>query len=404
MTYERPDIQLLYALHAPGDQSVSPVGKDLRARESKEFTDSNAGRDPSNLSDVSKQVALPTSARHAHWVFRDSRRKGIKGYVKEGVSQVQQKNCNRQAKPKKRRKELPRVPRSKLYLINLRSTLPRMLYGASNTAKVGKGNGADITGWLASPDVRSIYAEDGAVLLDIKHGCCYSLNAVAACVWVTIEGSPVGISFDGIIDVLEIHITVTREELQHATRDCLADLQLAGLVGEKVAGGEESYVDLMPPSSSSGRVREFRQEDIGKQPFVERLETLESLVDRLFPQGVKSNMDWRANKLKDFIDNAPGGVNESLGHICSQLQLSLSYRQARRLFKEAAGISMGDYARKRRLVFAAKRLQNPDEPIKVIATDVGYDTHHGFRKAFYDMFRLKPAEFRRFWQRRHAAA
>ena len=70
MIYERPDIQLLYALHAPGDQSISPVGKDLRARESKEFTDSNAGRDPLNLSDVSKQVALPTSAHQAHWVFQ----------------------------------------------------------------------------------------------------------------------------------------------------------------------------------------------------------------------------------------------------------------------------------------------------------------------------------------------
>jgi methylphosphotriester-DNA--protein-cysteine methyltransferase len=164
----------------------------------------------------------------------------------------------------------------------------------------------------------------------------------------------------------------------------------------------------MLPSSPTARFREFRQEEdrtiIGKQPFVLRLETLESLVDRLFPQGVESNIEWRAKKLKNFIDNAPGEVNESLGHIYGQLQLSLSYRQARRLFKDAAGISMGDYARKRRLVFAAKQLQNPDEPIKVIATDAGYHTHHGFRKAFYDMFRLTPAEFRRFWQLRHVSA
>src|SRR6266853_2002953 len=160
MTYERPDIQLLYALHAPGDQSISAAGKDLRARESKKFTDSNAGRDPLNLSDVSKQVALPTSARQAHWVFRDSRGKGIKGYVKEGVSQVLQNNCKLQTQPKKRREELPRVPRSKLYLINLRSTLPRAAHSASNPPKVGKGNGVDITGWLVSPGVRSIYTEE----------------------------------------------------------------------------------------------------------------------------------------------------------------------------------------------------------------------------------------------------
>src|SRR5258706_237502 len=77
MTYERPDIQLLYALHAPGDQSISkpsdePVGMSLRARESKEFTDGNA-RGDLNLSAVSKQLALPRSAPQAHWVFRDSR-------------------------------------------------------------------------------------------------------------------------------------------------------------------------------------------------------------------------------------------------------------------------------------------------------------------------------------------
>jgi methylphosphotriester-DNA--protein-cysteine methyltransferase len=143
---------------------------------------------------------------------------------------------------------------------------------------------------------------------------------------------------------------------------------------------------------------------IWKPASIQELETLESLVDRLFPQGVASNIDWRAMKLKNYIDNAEGKVNESLGHVCSQLQLSLSDRQARRLFKESLGISMKDYARKRRLVVAAKQLQNTDEPIKVIATDAGYHTKDGFRKAFYEMFRLTPVEFRRLWQRRHVAA
>jgi methylphosphotriester-DNA--protein-cysteine methyltransferase len=138
---------------------------------------------------------------------------------------------------------------------------------------------------------------------------------------------------------------------------------------------------------------------ISKQPSIQELETLESLVDRLFPQGVESNMDWRATKLKNFIDSAPGEINESLGHICSQLQLSLSDRQARRLFKESAGISMKEYARKRRLVFAARTLQSTDDPIKVIATDAGYRTPQGFERAFYGLFRLRPMEFRKMWQR-----
>ncbi len=72
------------------------------------------------------------------------------------------------------------------------------------------------------------------MLLDIKDGCCYSLNGVAACVWVTLEGSPGGISFDGIVDALETHFTVSREELERDASDCLAELELAGLVQEKV--------------------------------------------------------------------------------------------------------------------------------------------------------------------------
>jgi transcriptional regulator GlxA family with amidase domain len=130
---------------------------------------------------------------------------------------------------------------------------------------------------------------------------------------------------------------------------------------------------------------------------------LESLVDRLFPQKVESNIDWRAKKLKNLIHNAPAEFTENLGHACNQLELPLSDRQARRLFKGAEGISMKEYARKRRLVLAAQQLQSTDNPIKVIAADAGYHTQHGFRKAFHDMFRLSPAEFRRFWHRRQVS-
>lgn len=143
-----------------------------------------------------------------------------------------------------------------------------------------------------------------------------------------------------------------------------------------------------------------------KPPDVRILCTLQVFWDQRISIELdeRTEMDWRAKKLKNSIDNAPGKINENLGHICSELQLSLSDRQARRLFKESAGISMKDYTRKRRLVFAAEQLQDTDEQLKVIATNVGYHTYQGFRKAFYEMFCLNPAEFRRFWHRRRAAA
>jgi len=240
--------------------------------------------------------------------------------------------------------------------------------------------------WLVSPGVRSTYIGDGAVLLNVKEGFCYSLDGVAAQVWVTIEGSPAGISFKGIVDVLETHSTLIREELESAARDCVGALRLAGLVQQKDAS-------LRRSSMREG------QTVISEQPFIQRLDTVESLVDQLFPQRVESNMDWRAKKLKDLIDLNPAKVHDSLGDVCSQLRLSLSDRQARRLFKESAGISMKEYARKRCLVFAARQLQNTDDPIKVIATDAGYQTLQGFERGFYGLFRLTPVEFRRMWHR-----
>jgi methylphosphotriester-DNA--protein-cysteine methyltransferase len=110
-------------------------------------------------------------------------------------------------------------------------------------------------------------------------------------------------------------------------------------------------------------------------------------------------MDWRARKLKEFIDSQPGKVRGNPDEVCRELGLSMSGRQARRLFKGAEGISMKEYARKRRLVLAAEQLHRTNEPIKVIATDAGYKTIQGFEKGFYDIFRLTPMEFRKMWQR-----
>jgi len=144
---------------------------------------------------------------------------------------------------------------------------------------------------------------------------------------------------------------------------------------------------------------------IHDQRFVQRLETVDSFVAVLFPQTAEGQMDWRAKKLKDFIDTDPPKVRyTSVGDICNELELSLSARQVRRLFKESAGISINEYARKRRLVLAAKQLQSTDVPVKVIATDAGYHTQQGFARSFYDMFRLTPLEFRRMWHRGQVTA
>ncbi len=84
--------------------------------------------------------------------------------------------------------------------------------------------------WRIPPEVRTTYTEDGAVLLDINKGLCYSLNPVAARIWVTIESSGAGISLDGIVGALETHFNVPRHHLGGDIAECLSKLEDMGLV------------------------------------------------------------------------------------------------------------------------------------------------------------------------------
>ena len=84
--------------------------------------------------------------------------------------------------------------------------------------------------WLVSPDVRSTYSEDGAVLLDIRKGLCYSLNPVAARVWSTVEAGPSGVDLRGLVDVMETHFTISREQLEHDVDEYVSKLENIGLV------------------------------------------------------------------------------------------------------------------------------------------------------------------------------
>lgn len=84
--------------------------------------------------------------------------------------------------------------------------------------------------WGISPDVRSTYTDDGAVLLDIRKGLCYSLNPVAARIWSTVEASPSGVDFRGLVDALETDYRISKEQLERDIDECLSNLEKMGLV------------------------------------------------------------------------------------------------------------------------------------------------------------------------------
>src|SRR5260370_34125559 len=88
----------------------------------------------------------------------------------------------------------------------------------------------DSVKWAVSSHVRATYTADGAVLLDSNKGICYSLDAVASRLGVTIETSPTGITLEGIVGAVETQFPVPRQGLEHDTAEWLDRPQRSRLV------------------------------------------------------------------------------------------------------------------------------------------------------------------------------
>ncbi len=99
--------------------------------------------------------------------------------------------------------------------------------------------------WAVSSDVRATYTADGAALLDIDKGMCYSLNEVGARVWLTIEMSSTGIALENIVSALETHYEIPRQQLERDTAECLENLQRMKLIHRNGIG--------ISPESGFGR-------------------------------------------------------------------------------------------------------------------------------------------------------
>jgi len=143
-----------------------------------------------------------------------------------------------------------------------------------------------------------------------------------------------------------------------------------------------------------------------ERPGVRLFDNSDAFVKWVIREKLSSSLDvdWRAEKLKDFIDSHSAGDRWSIEEVCKEIGLPTSVRQTRRLFKTSTGISLRKYARNKRLAFAARQLQATGAPIKVIALEIGYRRPAEFTRSFKELFRLSPLEFRRIWSRRESAA
>jgi len=84
--------------------------------------------------------------------------------------------------------------------------------------------------WTVSPDVRSTQSEDGAVLLDIRQGLCFSLNVVGAKVWEKLEASQSGLTLLQLVGELAPLFAVPTDQLRTDLEHYLRELEAKALV------------------------------------------------------------------------------------------------------------------------------------------------------------------------------
>jgi len=118
---------------------------------------------------------------------------------------------------------------------------------------------------------------------------------------------------------------------------------------------------------------------------------------------LRADVDWRAGRMKEFIDNHPERVPRDVANLCKQIGLPVSGRQARRLFKSSTGIGIRSYSMNIRLAVAAEQLRMTNVPIKVVAAEAGYQNSRHLARRFKELFHVKPTEFRKVWGRREFA-
>jgi Coenzyme PQQ synthesis protein D (PqqD) len=86
---------------------------------------------------------------------------------------------------------------------------------------------ATITDFTIAPGVRETASEDGAVLLDIEQGVCFSLNPVGLRIWELLKK---GSSLDQIADVLGQEFSIPRSQLLSDANEFIGALEAKHLI------------------------------------------------------------------------------------------------------------------------------------------------------------------------------
>jgi hypothetical protein len=86
---------------------------------------------------------------------------------------------------------------------------------------------ATITDFTIAPGVRETASEDGAVLLDIEQGICFSLNPVGLRIWELLKKR---CSLDQIASALSQEFSVPRDQLLSDASEFIGALEAKHLI------------------------------------------------------------------------------------------------------------------------------------------------------------------------------
>jgi AraC family transcriptional regulator len=168
-------------------------------------------------------------------------------------------------------------------------------------------------------------------------------------------------------------------ELASVLRHCL-HLQSTALTELMMRIGRET--------SEPGFASDLMLEGLGLNLFVETARLLRCLrAERAYKGGLCA---WRMKVIEDRVRScAPQATLSELATLCG-----LSRRHLIRAFREETGQTIGAYVQRLTIERAKRLLHETDQPIKVVAANLGFGSAAAFATAFRRACGQRPREFR----------
>ncbi len=103
------------------------------------------------------------------------------------------------------------------------------------------------------------------------------------------------------------------------------------------------------------------------------------------------NMDKRVIKAYDFIEN---NINQKLSNKALAEKANMAVNSFARLFKENAGVTIQQYAQKKKIDKSLVLLHHSNKSIDEIANECGFIDRHHFSKVFKQVMKMPPVFYR----------